>query len=58
MSASDTGNVVPGTVTADDAKAGSVILRGVTVALDTDVGQVFVARLCPPYRRFAVRWRH
>ncbi len=42
MSASDTSNVVPRTATADDPKAGSVVLRGVTVALDTDVGQAFV----------------
>lgn len=30
-------------VTVDATKTGSVVLRGVTVALDSDVGQVFVA---------------
>ena len=35
------GNVIA--LTADGANTGSVLLRGVTVALSTDVGQAFIA---------------
>jgi len=41
VSARDASNVVA--TIADDAKIGSVVLRGVTVPLGTDVGQAFIA---------------
>jgi len=56
VSASDAGNVtgpvttpvakVSGVADAGPAKVGSVLLRGVSVLLDTDVGQAFVIDCC------------
>ena len=42
MSTPNTSNAVA-TINADDAKIGCVVLRGVTVALDTDIGLAFLA---------------
>ena len=43
---------------AGPVKIGSVVLRGVTVVLDTDVGQAFVADCARHTEGLAVRQRH